>query len=242
MSAIDTQTRPTASERTPAAGTARGAVLVLPGRGDEPAYYRRLSGRLAADGYAVEVAPRAPETVEDVVAAWAGSDAAGAQGVRLVLGADTSAGLLATALAEERLAPQPSGAVFAGTATDGGTRPRSGDDELAERSACPVHRTVVAAAPAEPLAASGIPVVWPELAADLPVLAVHGGADRISPPGRVAARLTAWNAELVTVRDGLHDVLNDVHHRSVAAEIVTFLERLRADPSARPVLTREAPR
>ncbi|NEE55007.1 alpha/beta hydrolase, partial [Streptomyces sp. SID8455] len=34
-------------------------------------------------------------------------------------------------------------------------------------------------------------------------------------------------ARLSTVRDAHHDVLNDMQHRSVAAEIVTFLETLR---------------
>ncbi|GAA3655324.1 hypothetical protein [Microbacterium marinilacus] len=222
-------------ERTAPAGRARGTVLVLPGRGDAPSYYRRLARRLASDGYLVETALAPVVDVDDVVAAWEPA----AEGMRVVIGVDTSAGLLAAALAGGRLDPAPAGAVFAGIAVAGGETP---DDELAARSACPLHGRVVADAGAPSLAASDIPPTWPSGAAGLPVLALHGEADRIAPPARAAALLDGWDAELVTVAGGLHDVLNDVHHRSVAAEIVAFLERLRADPTAAPILHRRARR
>lgn len=217
---------------TPAAGTARGTVLVLPGRGDDPAYYRRLASRLAVDGYAVDVLRTAPRSVDDVVHAWA-RETVGS--VRVAIGVDTSAGLLATALAENRI--DPAGAILAGTAIAGGRIPER--DELTERSACPLHGRLVAETDAGTLASSDIEPTWPTGSAALPVLALHGGADRIAPVSSAAELLTGWNAELVTVAGGLHDVLNDVNHRTVAAEIVAFLERLRLDPSAAPILTRE---
>jgi hypothetical protein len=43
---------------------------------------------------------------------------------------------------------------------------------------------------------------------------------------------------VVTVVGGVHDVLNDIHHRTIAAELVSFAERLRVDPTAPEVLTR----
>ena len=44
-------------------------------------------------------------------------------------------------------------------------------------------------------------------------------------------------ARLVVVRGAHHDVLNDLQHRSVAAEVVTFLEALRNEPSLEPIVT-----
>jgi len=38
------------------------------------------------------------------------------------------------------------------------------------------------------------------------------------------------------VRGAHHDVLNDLQHRTVAAEIVTFLEALRGQPSLEAVI------
>lgn len=213
----------------------RGSVLVLPGRGDTPAYYRRLATRLAFDGYRVRVATGEIASVDDVVAVWGRDD----DGVRVVIGVDTSAGLLAAALAEGRLDPVPSGAVFAGAAVAGGSRPDA-DGELAVRSACPVFRGVVDAEPAAPLAASSVAAVWPDVPAAVPVLALHGERDAVAPAEEALARYAGWDAEVVTVREGLHDVLNDVHHRSVAAEIVVFLERLRSGGA--PVLTRTTSR
>ena len=62
----------------------------------------------------------------------------------------------------------------------------------------------------------------------VPVLTVHGGADVISPAGAAAAVYEAApEVESYVVDGGRHDILNDVTHRSVAATIVLFLERLR---------------
>lgn len=221
-------------ERTQPAGVVRGTVVVLPGRGDDPSFYRRLSTRLATDGYATAVATAPIASTDDVVRA-ASLDP---EGVFVIVGVDTSAGLLASVLAEGSLPRVPDGAVFAGIAVDTFAVV---SDELAARSACPVHRGVVEAAGAAPLAESTVAAVWPENTASIPVLAVHGGADAISPVEGILPLLAGWDAEVVTVTGGLHDVLNDVHHRSVSAEIVQFLEGLRAGASTS-VLTRERTR
>ncbi|WP_328952655.1 alpha/beta hydrolase [Kitasatospora purpeofusca] len=124
-------------------------------------------------------------------------------------------------------------------------------DELGARTSCPAHRGLLAADPdfrpgalAEDVpadlaraaedAASEVPADGvPDLKApvlDVPVLVVHGSADPVSPPAtarRFAGRLAA---DLVLVADGRHDALNDAAHRSVAAAVVQWLERLRGGP------------
>jgi pimeloyl-ACP methyl ester carboxylesterase len=62
-----------------------------------------------------------------------------------------------------------------------------------------------------------------------PALVLHGEADPVSPVGAARA-LLRWllpDGELYIVHSGRHDVLNDASHRSVAAHVVLFLERLR---------------
>lgn len=220
-------------EWTAPAGAPRGAVIVLPGRGDDPSFYRRLSARLASDGFATAVATVPIVSTADVTQVARTST----DGILAIIGVDTSAGLLAAALVEHGLERAPDGVIFAGTAT-GDSAPPVAEEELAARSACPVHRRVVEEAGASPLAASTVAPSWPEGHARVPVLALHGAADTISPIRDVIPLLASWDAELVTVSGGLHDVLNDVHHRSIAAEIVQFLERLRVGGST-PVLRRE---
>ncbi|MEV8511911.1 alpha/beta hydrolase [Dactylosporangium sp. NPDC051484] len=111
-------------------------------------------------------------------------------------------------------------------------------DELEARSACPTHRARLEAdggfqrgTLAEPVPQALVEAVDPAAIA-LPVLLVHGGADLVAPLSgarELAARLA--RAELATVRDGRHDALNDSTHRTVAAHVVQWLERLRADPA-----------
>jgi hypothetical protein len=60
-------------------------------------------------------------------------------------------------------------------------------------------------------------------------VAVRAGTDDpVSPlPGVRDRYAAATAAELVSITGGRHEVLNDVTHRTVAATIVLFLERLR---------------
>jgi alpha-beta hydrolase superfamily lysophospholipase len=76
----------------------------------------------------------------------------------------------------------------------------------------------------------------------VPVLAIHGGADRVSPleTAREAYRALGVD-ELAVVDGGLHDALNDVTHRSVAATLVLFLERVKAAAAADPIVTTGRP-
>jgi alpha-beta hydrolase superfamily lysophospholipase len=101
--------------------------------------------------------------------------------------------------------------------------------ELDSRTACPVHRHLLESDDRFTRGELHTPVVHPVAEPSVPVLVLHGEADRVADPE--AAR--AYTAKLpqgrfVLVAGGRHDVLNDVDHRSVAAEVVQFLEWLRA--------------
>jgi alpha-beta hydrolase superfamily lysophospholipase len=202
--------------------TVRGTLRLFPGRGEHPAVYERFIRRLAFDGYEVTD----------------GDDS----GLLVLVGSDTGA--------LEALAQAPSlpvaGVIAVGTPWD--PAPLQAvlrwDAELEARTACPVHRSRLEAGNGFERGALSASVP-PELAAavdpakvEVPVLLIHGAADPIAPLARaraLAARLP--RAELAVVRDGRHDALNDAPHRTVAAHIVQWLERLRADPAAAPILT-----
>lgn len=66
----------------------------------------------------------------------------------------------------------------------------------------------------------------------MPVLALHGKDDRISPLDQALGAYEGHaNVRTVTFDGGRHDVLNDALHRTAAATVVLFLERLRLSPS-----------
>ncbi|MFF5231440.1 alpha/beta hydrolase [Dactylosporangium sp. NPDC000521] len=212
----------------PAAIAVRGTVLVLPGRGEHAGVYDRFGRRIAADGYAVRSAT--PETVPSL--------AADAAGPVVLAGSDTGA-LHALAVA----AAHPSlfaGVIAAGVAT-GDAADLGWDAELEARTACPTHQARLTGDTGFRRGALSLPVAANLLApapVTVPVLVLHGEADTVSPVAaarRIAAGLP--KAELATVRDGRHDVLNDATHRTVAAHVVQWLERLRADSGATPILT-----
>ncbi|GAA4988045.1 alpha/beta hydrolase [Kitasatospora paranensis] len=231
----------------PAEGsTVRGTVLLLPGRGEHPGVYGRFGRRLAFDGYRVQALADVWTLADGGHLAGLVAAAREAGGPVVLAGSDTGA-LVALAAAAGAARPDavlvagaPAGRVAAGTGWS---------DELAARTACPVHRGLLTEDPGFRPGRLGVPVPA-ELAAaaeasapDLPVLVLHGQADPVVPVGaarRLAARLS--RAELVLVADGLHDVLNDAAHRSVAAQIVQWLERLRAGGPDLPPLLTTAPR
>jgi alpha-beta hydrolase superfamily lysophospholipase len=241
----------TFTEHLPPAGlNIRGTVVVVPGRGESPLSYARFGRRLAADAYHVRIVTAPSVPADDPATALSSLDAAitaaTPDAVRpLVLaGSDTGAALLAALI----------GAGFAADAVvlaglPGHDRQHTGEweDELDARSHCPVHRGVLTddAAVTRGALATAVPAGLLDAAhgsaSAVPHLLLTGEADAIADRealARLAKSLPA--ARLVTVRGAHHDVLNDVSHRSVAAEVVSFLEAVRDGLPPRPFVRTES--
>ncbi|MGW6032065.1 alpha/beta hydrolase [Gordonia terrae] len=216
---------------------ARGSVVVIAGRGEHAEVYRRFARRIAFDGYRVSIVENDATSVARVL-----TDAPA--GPVVVVGSDSGA---VTAVETAPGHPAVTGVVLAGLLVDGPrVLPAEWDAELDARSACPVHRGVLARPDSiDPGALKdSTTVASPESLGRVtsPVLLVHGDADTVSPVDEVVAASTALpDVRLTLVRGGRHDILNDVTHRSVAAEIVQFLERLR-EPGGQDLLRREPAR
>ena len=116
-------------------------------------------------------------------------------------------------------------------------------DELDARSFCPAHRGRITRGGVRPGELfTALPPEW--LAPgriDLPILGLHGRDDTVSPLAAGVRDFYAAQprAELVTIAGGPHDVLNDQTHRTVAATIVLFLERVRNGADLAPVAVTE---
>jgi alpha-beta hydrolase superfamily lysophospholipase len=207
----------------------RGTLALIAGRDETAAIYRRFGSRISADGYTVGVF-EGPDAAAAV--AWLGDQP---DSPRVLVGSDTGASAVLTALAQGDIADA---AIVAGVVVDVERTPTD-----AERTACPVHLGVLA----EQHAATA-PVLDDDLAARLPesadlaaisvpVLAVQGGSDPVSPIAQALAVLSSIpDVEVIETVDGLHDALNDQTHRSVAASIVLWLERLRTGDVHAPIV------
>ena len=220
----------------PQAGVAvRGSVVLLAGRGEHAGVYGRFGARIASDGYAVVSADGiVARTTGDPEAVLAKAVADLAAPVVLV-GSDAGA-YLALRLAA---ATPVSAVVLAGVADGTATVSTDWDDELDARTACPVHRGVLADELVRGALAEPVDIEVEPAAVGVPVLVVHGEQDRVAPLSVARALVSVLpRAELAVVRGGRHDVLNDLQHRTVAAEIVQFLERVRAAEDAAPLLSR----
>lgn len=205
----------------------RGTLAVVTGRGERPPVYERFGRRLSADGYTVAVF----EGDADAAAAWL---AGVPETPRVLVGSDTGAAGVLRVLAQGASADA---AIVAGVPVDvSGEQPAD-----AERTACPLHLGVLGTAEArtDESVVEELPGAERLAAISVPVFAVHGGADAVSPLARAQEALSAiGDLELLETVDGLHDALNDQQHRSVAASLVLWLERLRgADPGAPVVRT-----
>jgi alpha-beta hydrolase superfamily lysophospholipase len=235
----------------------RGTVLVVPGRGESEATYRRFGRRLAADSYRVRVLS-APVIAEGDLAgslerfaaqladAVAGTGADGPVRPLVLAGSDTGAAALA-ALVARSVTPDvpwwPQALVLAALPGYAAYQPGSWDDELDVRTQCSVHRAVLSddeSVPRGTLSAA-VPGALLDAAygstADVPQLLLVGDADPLADRDALTQAAKALPAaRLVVVRRAHHDVLNDLQHRSVAAEVVTFLETLRNEPPLEPIV------
>jgi alpha-beta hydrolase superfamily lysophospholipase len=240
----------------PAELRARGTVLVVPGRGESQAAYRRFGVRLAADSYRVRVLT-APTVTGEVAgtldllavrlaAAVSSIGPDGPPGPLVLVGSDTGAAAIAALLARfgaPDAAWWPAGAVLAGLPGYGAHRVGGWEDELAARTHCTVHRGVLSGDPTVTRGSLSDPVPGDLLDAaygstvDLPQLVLAGDADPLADRDALTRGAKALpRIRLAVVRGAHHDVLNDLQHRAVAAEIVSFLEVLRSDPPLAPIV------
>lgn len=212
----------------PAGGTPRGTLVVLPGRGETATSYERFGRRLSADSYRVRLVPvdladldAARDAVEKLLVDES------LPGPRVLVGTDSGATLAALWAGELAV----DAAVVAGIALPDSAGVGSWEEEVEARTACPVHRTVIDGDAGFGRGGLNEALPWTSLdlvAPDKPVLVLHGTADPVTPvAAAVAPYRSAPSARIRLVRDGRHDLLNDIAHRSVAATVVLFLEALR---------------
>lgn len=154
-------------------------------------------------------------------------------GPKVLVGSDTGARYALQLAAEQTagvdaliLAGLPTGAWTAG----------SWEEEAAARTACPTHQGRLTNDPDFRRGAIGETPEPPEPRLDLvrvPVLALHGKDDTVSPLDRALSLYDGHpGVQTVVFHSGRHDVLNDALHRTAAATVVLFLERLRLAPAA----------
>lgn len=208
---------------------ARGTLIVLPGRGEHGGVYERFGRRLSFDAYRVRALddPSADPSVLDEAAKLLADESL--PGPKVLVGSDTGARYAVQVAAEH-----PGGVdalILVGLPT-GPWESGSWEDELAARTACPTHRGRLADDPAFRRGAfDDAAVDLPELPLDqvqVPVLALHGKDDPVSPLDQAVSVYEGHaNVRTVTFAGGRHDVLNDALHRTAAATVVLFLERLR---------------
>ncbi|MFJ4787682.1 alpha/beta hydrolase [Streptomyces sp. NPDC088794] len=229
----------------------RGTVVVVPGRGETRATYARFGRRLAADAYRVRVidAPDLEgEDLTDLAARLtdAAEGTAADDGVVRPLvhvGADAGAAAIA-ALLDRAPDSGPDAVVLAGLPgrAPGATAAGTWDEELDVRTSCPAHRGTLTQDPEvrrgsldDAIPEAVLAAAYDSEAA-VPALLIVGDADPLADQEALArAAKSLPSARLSVVHGAHHDVLNDLQHRSVAAEVVTFLENLRNE--LRPLIT-----
>src|ERR1700761_4935973 len=130
----------------------RGTLVLIPGRGEQPAHYERFGRRISADGYRVHAVTDPTADADRTLAQITGQLAdPGTPGPRVLAGSDTGA-LFAAGLAASGQVPGLDALVLAGLPAaearpedDRHASRSSWDDELDTRTACPAHRARLAA-------------------------------------------------------------------------------------------------
>lgn len=236
---------PITSWQAPDGVAARGTLVVVPGRGEHPGVYERFGRRLAADGYpvwAVVDPVLHAEQAREQIRAVLGQDGPAAPCPHVLVGSDAGA-LFAAGLVAGGAAAVDA-LVLAGLPTDAAALPAtaSWDDEVSARTACPTHGRrlgdddrVRRGALAQAVEQAWFDRADPR-AITVPVLGLHGADDPVSPLDGARGWYAGLPAgDLVTIVGGRHDALNDRTHRTAAATVVLFLERLRLGAELPPI-------
>ncbi|MEU6259871.1 lysophospholipase [Streptomyces sp. NPDC047043] len=207
---------------------ARGTLIVLAGRGEHPGVYERFGRRLAFDAYRVRAlgdASADPSVLDEAAKLLADESL---PGPKVLVGSDTGARFAAHLAAEQTAGLDA--LILAGLPTAPWTS-GSWETEVQARTACPTHQGRLTHDPDFRRGALEVTPDLPELRLDLvhvPVLALHGKDDVVSPVGDALSAYQGHpGVRTVTFAGGRHDVLNDALHRTSAATVVLFLERLR---------------
>jgi alpha-beta hydrolase superfamily lysophospholipase len=241
----------------------RGTVLVVPGRGEAPGSYTRFGSRLAADAYRVRVLPlpeaaesEAAESVATALRYLADALNAALSGLDelvrplILIGADSSAAAVAALVAGQASGDDwwPDALVLAGLPGYG--EHSAGDDwesELDVRTQCPAHRGVLTGDAG--LQRGSLSAAVPDELLDLaygstvavPQLLLIGDCDPLADRDLLAGAVKSLpSARLSVVQSAHHDVLNDLQHRSVAAEVISFLEVARGGTPLKAIVTAES--
>src|ERR1700722_14377520 len=124
----------------------RGTLVLIPGRGEQPAHYERFGRRISADGYRVHAVTDPTADADLALAQITGQLAdPGTPGPRVLAGSDTGA-LFAAGLAASGQVPGSDAVVLAGLPTaHAGPAADSWSEELESRTACPTHRARLSA-------------------------------------------------------------------------------------------------
>jgi alpha-beta hydrolase superfamily lysophospholipase len=236
--------QPVHSWDEPAGIAPRGTLVLLPGRGEHGGVYERFGRRIAADGYRVRAlgdASSDPEAITEAATKLLRDETL--PGPRVLVGSDTGASHAARLALDT---PGLDALILAGLPTGphpAGTAAPDWEDELERRTACPTHRGRLTDDAAFRRGALADPSALEPPVLDgvsVPVLVLHGAEDTVSPLGEVRrVFLGLPGAELVSLAGTRHDVLNDVTHRTAAATVVLFLERLRLDSGLAPIAVTE---
>lgn len=217
------------------ASAVRHHAVVFIGRDDNAENYERFGSRLAFDGTLVSVVDTTPTSAGDVVDAWQRAIEQEPADVPVVaIAVDVAAPIVAGATAAQRITPD--GIVIAG-----GTTGEGATTSIDERTSCPLHADRLQKSASPLIRPLGTPTRWPSEAVTVPTLLIHGSEDSAAALPEALGATADWPArEVAIVRGGRHDILNDRSHRSVAAAVVQFLERLREDPGAADIIERHA--
>ena len=245
-SRADTSSVSSASWDEPEGVAPRGTLILLTGRGETAGTYVRFGRRVSADAYRVRIFE---VDLDDLSATRASvlellADES-LPAPRVLVGSDAGATLAAQWVHELPV----QAAVLAGIAlpADHSASSVEWTDELEARSACPAHRKVLSDDGSFEKGALARALPWETVsltAPAQPVLVLHGRDDQVTSVGdALRPWVGAAGVQQHVVEGGRHDILNDITHRSVAATIVLFLERLKlavaAGDAELPVIVRQ---